>query len=68
MKVDDNPCCANCLKPLNTIIICDEHEIPLLFCSYTCYNEYKLFDGGDDGYYSKDDWAPSIVKFTDKEN
>lgn len=33
----------------NVIITSDDN--PLVFCSKKCFIEYRLCDGGDDGYY-----------------
>lgn len=43
--------CANCGIPVDPIIA-NEFDYRVMFCSYGCFNEYRLCDGGDDDYYS----------------
>lgn len=52
-NINDHPYCENCGCLVNAVIVCDYDEHPLVFCSYRCFNEYRICDGGDDNYYSK---------------
>ncbi len=49
MNILTDNTCENCGKLVGAIIVSDDH--PLVFCSKECFTEYRLFDGGDDGYY-----------------
>ena len=54
MEVKDHLHCENCGKHLEGILVYHFSEIPKVFCSYECFNEYKTCDGRDDCYFSKD--------------
>lgn len=50
MNVLYNLNCENCGAPMDNVIITSDDN-PLVFCSKKCFIEYRLCDGGDDGYY-----------------
>jgi len=54
MYLHGNLHCENCGKLVDTIIMCECDKHPLTFCSYECFNEYRVCDGGDDGCLSPD--------------
>jgi len=51
MNILNTPICKNCGRPVNVIIVNDDNDNVLVFCSDKCFAEYRLCDGGDDGFY-----------------